>query len=213
MTATQSPNLPNQTLPKSSCLIQKCEDLPLEIFIQIREDGNHKRLGEGDTATAWSAIKIQYDELTGGDGYTHLTLLMREINYLTTKLRLIGLITEMMAKYYLPQFGEVLSNYGFKYEWEDIDDETREKQLSYIRSSSKTWYVQLKAKEREWDKLTADVDTGKTKNHNEREYFEDWLIGFSKDQGYHMTTHTTTTYQFALMLGKAIKNRNKKAKK
>lgn len=208
MKDTQPQKQSSPTQSKPSCL-SCCKDLIFEVFISIIEDNDHSRLGEGDTEAAWDAIRDEYDKLTGGAGYNNLVLLLAEVNRLATKVQLIEAVAKVMHEYYVPEFGQLLSNYGMHYEWIGISDEKYAAQLDSVISRSKTFFIQWKAKKKEWDRLT-DVDKQKS-NMSHREYFEDWLIGLSKEQGYHIKATDITTYQFAIMYRKG--RDTKKAKK
>ena len=126
----------NPTQSKYSCLVDNCADLILETYIRICLDGDHSRLGEGDTEAAWTKIQAEFETLTGGT--THLTVmrLSNEINHLAAKLDLIYSVTEEMRKYFIPAYGEVLKGYGFNYEWFNVDEETYEKQRDFVSAAS-----------------------------------------------------------------------------
>lgn len=190
---------------KQSFLITRCEDIPLSVFIEIMCDGDHSRLGEGDTEKAWDTIREQYDQLVGGLSYGKTVILIRDINYLSTKISFVGMVVDLMHKYYLPQFGQVLSFYGFRYKWEGISDQQYQSQLDKVISMTKTWYVQLKAKSKEWE----EIESKTSDEPITRDYFEEWLIGLSKSQGYHIKATDITAYQFALL----IRNHMKEVKK
>jgi len=205
-TATQPQKASNQTPLTPSCL-SKCEDLIFETFIQIMEDGDHSRLGGGDTQAAWDTIRNQYEQIVGGNTYSAMVILLGELNRLAVKIKLIETVTTVMRTYYVPTFGELLANYGYKYTWALIPDEQYQQQLDSVISRSKTLYIAFKAKEREWKNMTAD--SGKKTDISYRQYFEDWLIGISEEQGYHLRSTTLTTYQFALLYRKSLEARRK----
>lgn len=183
-------------------MIRKCEDLILETFIRITLDGDHTRLGGEDTAVAWDAIRVEFEALSGGVGYSASIMLLREINFLASKLQVIDELTKFMEKYYLPEMGQMLAEYGIKYEWENIPEEQYLSQLNMVISRSKTWYVELKAKEKEYKSKNPNSDTNDVKI-NGREYFEDWLITLSKEQGHNLNPLEITAYRFAVMIKKA----------
>ena len=195
-------NPSNLTLLKPSFQIRKCEDLILETFIRITLDGDHTRLGGEDTAVAWDAIRVEFEALSGGIGYSASIMLLREINFLASKLQVIDELTKFMEKYYLPEMGQMLAEYGINYEWENISEEQYLKQLNMVISRSKTWYVELKAKEKEWRSKNPDTGVDEVKLKG-REYFEDWLIALSKDQGHNLNPMEITAYRFAIMIKKA----------
>ncbi len=205
MTITPQPLHNNPTPSKSSSPISNCADLPLETYIQITLDGNHSRLGEGDTAAAWAAIQAEFDSLTGGVTHNNVLRLSKDINFLSAKLDVVYGITEEMRKYYVPEFGEILKEYGYNYEWVLVDEETYYKQLDAVESKSKLWYVQLQAKRKEWDIL---AKPGK-ENKVSREYFEDWIVELSEYNGFNIDTQTTSTYRFAVMIKRRNANPNK----
>jgi hypothetical protein len=173
-------------------------------------DGDHSRLGgsAGDSLAAWDSIRAEYEALSGGVGYSSTVLLLREIHYLTAKIEIVGRVTDMMALYYVPGFGEILHAYGFRYEWENIAPEQYIEQLQLVVSRSKTWYVQLLAKKKEWDSQINSPSSGPMT----RDYFEDWLIGLSKDQGYHLKSTEITTYQFAILIKRSVSAQRKSQK-
>lgn len=199
----------NQTQSKPSSPIDKCENLILETFIQIMCDGDHSRLGEGDTADAWGKIRQEYEELTGGSGYKETIMLIRDIAFTDAKINIVQTTVDAMSKYYLPGFGEVLKKYGISYNWEGLDDETYFAQLNKVLNQTKTWVVQLAALKRELDALNKKAE-GKP---IDRTYFEDWLIMLSKEQGYAIKSTETSTYQFALLIKRTMSKSQKGAKK
>ena len=202
------PSSSNPTPSKYSCLGDNCADLILETYIRICLDGDHSRLGEGDTEAAWAKIQAEFETLTGGT--THLTVmrLSNEINHLAAKLDLIYSVTEEMRKYFIPAYGEVLKGYGFNYEWFNVDEETYEKQLTAVESQSKRWYVQLQAKKKEWDDL---VKSNSKDVKITRGYFEDWIVELSSYNGYPIDPNNTSTYRFAVMIKRRNANPNKSA--
>lgn len=100
-----------------------------------------------------------------------------------------------MQDYYLPEFGQILSQYGLIYNWE-CERELYITQLENVVTRAGQWIVDLKLLQNEWDKLNKDSEGSKMT----REYFEDALILFSKDAGYHLRTTQITLFQFARML-------------
>jgi hypothetical protein len=207
MTPTPSPTIPNQILSKPSYLITKCEDLIFEIFIQIFCDGDHTRLGEGDTELAWDNIRSEYNQLTGGLAYAKSITLLRDINFLSAKLQVVEQVTDMMRIYYLPELGEILSEYSLKYTWENIPEEQYQKQIEAVISKSKTWYIQLIAKKKEWDDQQAAPDDKKI----DRSYFEEWMIALSQEYGYNVKSTEISTYRFGLMVKRVTEDvRHKK---
>jgi len=207
---TQSQKQQSQTPSKSSIPISKCEDLILETFIRIVCDGDHSRLGEGDTAAAWDAIRAEYEALEGNTGYVTLVRLERDIIFLKAKIQIVSTIADQMSKYYAPSFADVLRKYGISYQWENIAEEQYFKQLNSVLARTKAWYVQRQALVREAERL---VGTSETKKPVDRPYFEDWLIALSKEQGYHIKSTEISTYQFAIMKKKALEAQNKQPRK
>lgn len=200
MTST-SPQPTNNPIPlKLSSPISNCADLPLETYIQICLDGDHSRLGEGDTEAAWTAIQAEFDKLTGGTTQQTMQQLVRDINFMAAKLDFIYMLTAEMRKYYVPDYGQMLKEYGYHFEWVLVDEETYLKQIEMVESRAKTLYVKLLAKKKEWEKFTAEGKEVKIT----REYFEDWIVELSAYNGYAIDTHTISTYRFAVM----IKRRN-----
>lgn len=193
---------------KPSSPIDKCKDLPLTIFIDIMCDGDHSRLGEGDTEAAWDAIRAEYDSLIGGASYSKTVSLLQEINYLAAKYDLITEVLNIMQRYYLPIFGEILAKYNLRYTWVGISEENYLQNIEHARSRIKTWVVKLRAKEKEWEELSSASDDAQV----DREYFEDWLIGMSKDQGYHLKASDLTVFQFAILMKNYLKDQKKKIK-
>lgn len=189
----------NQTLLKSSSqTIDSCTKLPLETYIEISLDHDHTRLGLAGTEQAWEKIQTEYDSIAGGVGHSAMFALLRDINYLHAKIEVITKTVEIMVNYYTSALGEILHNYGLRYIWEDISEEQYVAQLSRVNSQTKTWVVQLLSKRKDWEGML-----DRTKNNTlNREYFEDWLIALSKEQGYHLNAKQITTYQFAVMLKK-----------
>lgn len=205
---TITPQPPNSPTPlKSSSPIDSCADLILETYIRICLDGDHSRLGEGDTETAWAKIQAEFETLTGGS--THLTMmrLANTINFLAAKLEIVYTVTEEMRKYYIPQYGEVLQAYGFNYEWLTVDEETYYKQLTSIESQSKRWYVELQAKKKEWENMVG----GHKETKITREYFEDWIVELSAYNGFAIDSNTISVYRFAIMIKRRNANPNKSA--
>lgn len=200
--------LANQMQSKPSFPIRKCEDLILETFIRITVDGGHDRLGGEDTKAAWDAIRVEFEELSGGVGYSADILLLREINFLSSKLQVIDELTSLMEKYYLPEMGQLLAEYGMRYDWENIDEEQYRKQLNMVISRSKTWYVEFKAKEKEWEAKNPKTEQAKPLT---RDYLEDWIVSLSKMQGYSINPLEITAYRFAILIKKA--NKKAEAKK
>ena len=187
-------------------LINKCEDLPLELFIRISVDGDHTRLGKGDTESAWADIQLEYNALTGTDVFSGVLGVLRDINFLSAKINVVSGAVELMQKYYIPEMGNILHKYGFRFTWENIPEDQYYQQLKTVVSQSKTWLLQLKVKEKEWEELSGKGSDSKTT----RDFFEDWLMAFSKEQGYHIKSQDISTYQFALMLRKATQPKGKK---
>lgn len=205
MTVTPQPLPSNQTPLKQSSPISSCADLPLETYIQITLDSEHSRLGEGDTATAWAAIQAEFDSLTGGVTHATVFRLSRDINHLSSKLDLIYTITAEMRKYYVPEYGEMLKEYGYVYDWLSADEETYQKYLDSVESKAKLLYVQLQAKRKEWDNLAKPGKETKIS----REYFEDWIVELSEYNGFNIDTQTTSTYRFGVMIKRRNANPNK----
>lgn len=197
---TQLQILSNQTPSKSLPQIRKCEDLIFETFIQITLDGDHTRLNGDNTDKAWDAIRVEFESLSGGYGYSATINLLKDINYLSAKLQMIDELTSLMEFYYLPEMGAILAEYGMPYEWEGIDEEKYIAQLNMVRSRSKTWYVELKSKEKEWKNQNPQ---SKSESPVSREYFEDWLISLSKLEGYNIRSTDISTFRFAIMVKKA----------
>lgn len=190
----------NQTPSKSCSLITKCEDLPLETFIEIVLDGDHSRLGEGDTSAAWAAISTQYGELTGSVGSKAAISLGGELHYLSAKIEIVCRVCDLMLSFYNPRFGKILHAYGVRYEWVLVDAETYEKQIAAVLAKAKFWKVEFLAKKKEYDAA------GETKKID-RSYFEDWVIAISKAQGYHVRINELSTYQFARHINQVSKKR------
>lgn len=204
---TQLPILSNQTPLKSLPQIRKCEDLLLETFIQITLDGDHTRLNGDNTDKAWDAIRVEFESLSGGYGYSATINLLKDINYLSAKLQMIDELTSLMEFYYLPEMGAILAEYGMTYEWEGIDEEKYMAQLNMVRSRSKTWYVELKSKEKDWKLQNPE---SKSEAPVTREYFEDWLIALSKMEGYNIRANDITAFRFAIMVKKASQKPSQK---
>jgi hypothetical protein len=205
MTSTPQAQNSNPTPSKQSSPINSCADLPLETYIQISIDSDHTRLGEGDTAAAWAAIHAEFDSLTGGISHASIFRLSKDINFMSAKLDVIYGITEEMRKYYVPEYGEMLKEYGYNYEWVLVDEETYHKQIDSIESQAKIIYVQLQAKRKEWDNLAKPGAATKIT----REYFEDWIVELSEYNGFNIDTQTTSTYRFAVMIKRRNANPNK----
>ena len=207
MIPTPSPTIHSPIPSKPFSLITKCEDLIFETFIQIFCDGDHSRLGEGDTESAWDGIKAEYDSLTGGVGYVKTITLLRDINYLSAKLQVVDQVVELMQVYYTPELGAILSDYSLKFNWENISVEQYQKQLDLVVSKTKTWYVQLLAKKKEWDDQNANPNDKKI----DRSYFEEWMIALSQEYKYNIKSTEISTYRFGLMVKRVTEDaRHKK---
>jgi hypothetical protein len=199
-TKSQIPNNPTPSKLNSQ-VVHSCDKLILELFIQITLDGDHSRLGEGDTESAWQAIQAEYETLTGGVGYSSTVAIMRQINYLSASISVIIETVGIMRRYYLPTFGEILAKYGVRFNWTEVTNDVYYTQLTSVLATVKLWKVQLAAKQKEWETLVAKGD----KSGVTREYYEEWLIGLSKSQGYHLNPNKITVYTFATLIKQALK--------
>ena len=195
----------SSTLP----LIDSCDKLKLDLFIEITLTGNTELLGEGEHVEAWEKIRTEYAELIGDISYKLMLSLFKEIQYINNKLHVIQTIVDHMQNYYHEDFKKILDIYGFVYNWDVSNKTVYDKQLKMIVSRSKTFLVQLESKRKEWEQLSK-------KNNGEqitRTYFEDVLLMLSKEQGYHLRANEISVYQFARLINLAKKHDGKRASK
>lgn len=179
-------------------MISSCQKIILEQFIVCIEDNDLSILGEGtetEREAAWKAILAQYATITADSSYSSMWKMKRDLEVLKAKIIVIQFCVDRMSEYYLDSFGQILSNYGLNYNW-DVEREQYLTQLEQVVTKSKTWVIQRDLLQKKWDDLTKEAGAGKVT----REYFEDLLLMFSKDAGYHLRTTELTVFQFARLI-------------
>lgn len=193
-------------LPKS-LLKDSCQKISLEDLIVCMVEKDLSPLGDGEEfekQAAWEKIRTQFAVITDERGYMSMWKQYGDLCALKAKIMVIELCLEHMDTIYLPQFGELLAEYGFTYEWVQGTDEYK-KQLQAVGTNYKQWVVERELKQIAWDKMEAESE----KNKPTREYFEGELLTLSEDRGYHMKTVDVTAFQF-LMMVKAFKKKHSK---
>lgn len=178
-------------------LKDSCQTISLEDLIVCMVELDLSPLGEGTQEArqeAYNKIRTQFAILTDERGYLDMWKLYADLKYLKAKIHVIEMCLEHMGTVYLTQFGELLAEYNFKYEWIYGTSEYNQ-QLQAVDTSYKQFIVERDLKQIRWDKMEADSH----KSPPTREYFETELLTLSEDKGYHMKTTDVTAYQFTVM--------------
>jgi hypothetical protein len=176
----------------------------LSIFIEIICTGNTSLLGNGEHKLAWEKIRSEYAEITNDIEYINNLQVLRDLNLIDNRIKIIHSTVDLMRKYYVPKLGEILDYYGYSYDWL-VNEETYQKQLDIIISKSKTFTSDLVNKREEWQKI---VSKSNESGGISELVFVDTLLQLSHMQGYHIKTSEITVMEFARLINLAKKYNN-----
>lgn len=172
---------------------EKCQNLPLSVFLDVLETGNTKeliRFGIASKKTReyiWGKVFEEFQTLLNDGSLVHSFSLMRYITYQRTKILILTHCMKSLMIQYNDKVADVIRAFGFS-----MQEKTMDKDMQRINGGIKRMEVEIKEKEAELAKME-DVQ-------GEKDALRLLILSASKFQGYRIDPPKTTVKEFALIL-------------
>lgn len=187
--------------PETIRVYSRCNDTPLDIFIDVLVNKNYSRLvREGrplqkEIDSAWQKLWFEYADLTGSSEYRQLFNLIKESALLEGRLTAIRLSLQCISSTQDSSCINILKNYGYKYPFDRSKPDEFASDIQRTFEKSKTIELLINSTRSQIDKINA-----KSQGTTDYEaYFAEWLRIINKDMGYKQDPKNTTVAEFVRM--------------